>query len=145
MGDLPGPDPFLKLHGLSGPSFVEGYLSCLDERVSNIVLPFSSLFHAPDSELNPFCAFMEASGFLHHGLWMPDLLEAESRSAFQAAAEAQTGFHLARDGIPRLVPHGLQALEHISSARTITTLPFDSPAPHFVGDPVRDSHLGSRR
>ena len=128
-GDLPGPDPFIKLHGLTGQRFVQEYMACLDHRLVSTVMPYSSLFDPPDSDLNQFRAFLGRAGFKNYGLWQPDLLEAECRAAFQASVDSQTGFHLARDAIPRIVPHGLTPLQHVGCAQSIEDLPFDSPAP----------------
>ena len=134
-GDLPGPDLFTHLHGLRGPAFVQKYLACLDPRITNIANDYASLYDPPSSDLNPFSAYRRRAGFGKFGLWQPGLLEAESRAAIQAAADSQTGYHLARDAIPRLVPHGMGPLQHVESAISLNALPFGSPRPLCPGQP----------
>ena len=63
------------------------------------------------------------------GTWQPDLFEAESRAAFQAAADNQVGFHHHKGAIPRMIPQGLPAMEQVKAALRLEDLPFDVPAP----------------
>ena len=127
-GDLPGVDVLLTAHGCQGADFVSRYLSSLHPAIASASLKYASIFDSPQSELNRFTAYREKMGHDVSGCWQPDTLEAEGRAGLLAAADAQTGAHLKRGAIPRLVPSGLSSSEHVEFAATIGDLPIDCPA-----------------
>ena len=97
-------------------------------------------FDSPQSNYNPFTKYRELRGHVTTGAWQPDLFEAESRAAFQAAADNQVGFHLRKGAIPRMKSQGLPAMEHVKAALRLEDLPFDVPAP-FACHHICDRHL----
>ena len=151
----PSVDPFEELHGLRGYQFVQGYINLLDHRVQDLVIPYRHLFDAPcamapekDSiamhpsglslgptarrtlnTMNPFAGFRDALGLPCAGLKPADLLEAEATAGLRASMEHQTGFHLRKGAVARVVPAGLSEWDHFEAAKELKQLPFDCPAP----------------
>ena len=128
-GDLPGPDVLKVLHNKFGQDFVISYLSCLDDRIANVVRPYLQLFDAPGACGDLWHEYRAGLGHDTAGAWQPDLLEAECRAAFQAAANLQTGFHLKRGAVPRIVPHGLEPADHWLAATSVVETPLDQLPP----------------
>ena len=123
------PCPVHALHGLEGETFIHAYIRCLDPELARIAIDFSSLFDAPQSELNEFESWRRALGLATSGCWQPDLMEAECAHVLRAAHSHQSGSHLIRGGVPRFIDHGLGKLGHRSQALALQSSPFDAAAP----------------
>ena len=95
---------------------------------------------APQSNYNLFTKCRESRGHVITGAWRPDLFEAESRAASQAAADNQVSLHLRKGATPRMIRQGVPAMEHVKAALRLEDLPFDVPAP-FACHHICDRHL----
>ena len=146
------PDAVLALWDLRGQAFITAYISLLPRPASVLLLPYLQLFDAPDSELNPFTAYLEREGFATSGLWLPGLQESELLAQMRAACGMQCGFHLASSSMARLINDSEDMEEHFAAACELGELPVDSLPPTsetllfttaFVG--THGEHTASKR
>ena len=91
------------LIGLCGRRFVDTYIRLLPQEIQAVVLPFASVFDAPDIAINGFTKFRETFGLRTRGLWHPELAEADSAGVLRASAGLQPGFLLRKGAMERLV------------------------------------------
>ena len=115
--------------GIGGEEFVAAYLSLLPPLISEICLPYASLFDPPTSPYNGFTAYLQEQGLPTHGLWLPDLREHTARGALNASMGHQSGSHMRASAYPRLVVEAGSPEEHVAKALAIKQLPMDQVAP----------------